>query len=177
MEEDSRSYVPDTNLEHPPFRLHLVGNGNIDIPDELKNLIVFHTGLNYTEYYHLMGGMDVQASSTIAMCMEVDLPILGLQQLREAYTHIDDDRITITRPAVMSEVDALKALRTGDSSSFLASDPSHSGITLGSHPGTRKAVEEMMQAGWIRSKEGIEACKQNTWTVNEMVVKRILRDI
>jgi hypothetical protein len=49
---------------------------------------VLHTGLNYNEYYNLMGGMDiclpafagtgreyfqVQGSSTVAMCIEVDV--------------------------------------------------------------------------------------------------------
>jgi len=72
---------------------------------------------------------------------------LGVRELREAYTHINDDKITITCPAAMSEVEAIKALRTGDASTFLASDPANSGIRLGDHRGNRGAVEEMMRKG------------------------------
>jgi len=102
---------------------------------------------------------------------------LGVRELREAYTHIDDDRITITRPAVMSEVQAIRALRTGDTSIFLASDPANSGIRLGDHRGIREAVEEMVRKGWIRTKEGFEDCKRRTWEKNELVMMRILRGL
>ena len=71
----------------------------------------------------------------------------------------------------------LKALRTGDASSFLESDPSHSGIALGSHPRLREDVDRMMKLGWVRSKEGIDACKQTIWKANEAVVAKILRDL
>jgi len=70
-----------------------VGNGWIDIPPELKNIVILHSGLNYTEFYTLMSGMDVcipafpinsdtnyvyQASSTIVMCMENNVRGFGL---------------------------------------------------------------------------------------------------
>jgi len=105
------------------------------------------------------------------------VPILGVRELREAYTHIDDDKIMITRPAVMNEVQAIKALRTGDASIFLTSDPANSGIKLGDHRGIREAVEEMMSKGWIRTKDGYEECKEKTWKKNEIVMMRILRDL
>ena len=105
------------------------------------------------------------------------VPILGVRELRKAYTHIDDDRITITRPAVMSEMQAIKALRTGDASLFLASDPVNSGIRFGDHQEIRKAVEEMMRKGWVRTTEGFEECKRKTWENNEVVMMRILRDL
>jgi len=105
------------------------------------------------------------------------VPILGVHELREAYTHVDDDKITITRPAAMSEVQAIKALRMGDASTFLASDPANSGIRLGDHRGIREAVEEMMRKGWIRTKEGFEDCKRKTWEKNEVVMMRILRNL
>jgi len=62
-----------------------VGHGYIVIPPELQSVVILHNGLDYTEYYALMSGMDVcvpafardsdtnyvsQASSTVAMCME-----------------------------------------------------------------------------------------------------------
>lgn len=57
------------------------------LPPELENVVIFHVGLNYDEYYDVMAGMDVcvpafgpnddyyllQASSTVAMCMQVDV--------------------------------------------------------------------------------------------------------
>jgi len=105
------------------------------------------------------------------------VPVLALRELREAYTYIDDDRITITRPAVMSEVQALKALRTGDSTAFLASDPSGSGVKMGSNARVSDAVDSMMRAGWIRTKEGFDARKQRVWHENEKVIRRILRGL
>ena len=102
---------------------------------------------------------------------------MGVRELREPYTHIDDDKITITQPAVMSEMQAIKALRTGDTSPFLASDPVSSGISLGDHRGIREAVEEMMRKGWVRTTEGFEECKRKTWEKNELVMMRILRGL
>jgi len=88
LEDSSPSFLPDTTINNPPFKLHLVGSGWIDVPTELKNLIIFHTNLNYSEFYSVMSNMDVcvpaflatkdqnykrQASSSIAMCMEVNV--------------------------------------------------------------------------------------------------------
>jgi hypothetical protein len=77
----------------------------------------------------------------------------------------------------MSEMQAIKALRTGDASSFLASDLAKSGTRLGDHRAIREAVEEMMRKGWIRTTEGFEECKRRTWEKNEVVMMRILRDL
>jgi len=192
--EDSK-FIPlsNTTLNHSaPFQVHLVGNGWMDIPPELSNIVIIHSGLAYTEYYALLGGMDVclpafprdsdayyvhQASSTVLMCMENNVPILGIREMREAYTDIDNDKVMITRPAAMSEVQAVRALRAGDASTFLASDPANLGIKLGDHQGIREAVEEMMRKGWIKTKEGFEDCKRKTWERNEIVMMRILRDL
>lgn len=100
-----------------------------------------------------------------------------MQQLRDAYTHVDDDRITITRPAVMSEVEALKALRTGDATGFLANKGPTSGvapISLNSHPRVRHAVANLIEGGWIRSKRNFELRKKETWRKNEEAVSRII---
>jgi len=65
----------------------------MDIPLELKNMVVLHSGLDYTEFCTFMSGMDVcvpafprdsdmnyviQASSTVAMCMENNVCGFGL---------------------------------------------------------------------------------------------------
>ena len=46
--------------------------------------------------------------------------MLVTSRTRHTYGFIDDDRIVVTRPAMMSEVQALRALRTGDAAPFLA---------------------------------------------------------
>ena len=102
---------------------------------------------------------------------------MGVRELRESYTHIDDDSITITRPAAMSEMQAIKALRTGDASTFLDHDPTNSGFRLGDHPGIRKAVEDMMKRGWVKTIDGFEERKRKTWEKNDVVMMRILRDM
>ena len=63
-----------------------MGSGWLDIPLELQNIVVLHTSLSYNEYYEVMAGMDVcipafgqtddytvQASSTVATCMEANV--------------------------------------------------------------------------------------------------------
>jgi hypothetical protein len=86
---DATTFVEDESLEQPPFKLHLVGSGDLDVPMELTNLVVFHTDLSYPDFYHLMSRMDIcvpafilseynsnykyQASSTIGMCAEVNV--------------------------------------------------------------------------------------------------------
>ncbi|KAH9476941.1 hypothetical protein JR316_0010857 [Psilocybe cubensis] len=189
------SFIQNKRSNDPAFKLHLVGSGWITVPDELKNLIVFHTNLNYTDFYEVMGGMDIcipaflseddinfkyQASSSIAMCMESNVPILALEQLRNAYTHVDDDRITITRPAIMSEIEAVKALRTGDATEFLAETgpiSNFAALSLGSHPKVLHAVKKLVKGGWVRSKRNFEICKRETWKRNEEVIYRLLRDL
>ncbi|KAH9479942.1 hypothetical protein JR316_0008539 [Psilocybe cubensis] len=188
---DGPSFVQDTSIDQIPFKLHLVGSGWIDVPIELKQLVVFHTNLNYTEYYQLMSGMDTcipaflaaddtnfkyQASSSIVMCLETNVPILAVRELRESYVHIDDDKVTINRPAVMSEFQAIKVLRTGDASDFLDSDPSSSGVTLGSHSRIRQAVQEFVREGWVRTKEDFDSRKKLILKENERIVLKILQD-
>jgi hypothetical protein len=97
--------------------------------------------------------------------------------MREAYSYIDDDRVVITRPAAIREMDAIKALRTGNASAFLASDPAQTGRTIGSHPRIHQAVEKMVQEGWIRPKKGFDAVKKRIWSQNDVVVWRLLRDL
>jgi hypothetical protein len=85
---DRPSFIPDQSLSDPPFRLHLAGTGNLNVPPELQEVVVIHSGLDYNQYYTLMGGMDIcvpafagtddgyfvtQASSTVVMCMEVNV--------------------------------------------------------------------------------------------------------
>jgi hypothetical protein len=104
-------------------------------------------------------------------------PILVTRRFREAYTHVDDDRVSITYPVGMTEIDAIRVLRTRNASAFLANDPSGSGVTLGSNPAVRKAVEKMLEKDWIRTPKGFEDRKREVWAANDLVVMKLLQDI
>jgi hypothetical protein len=101
-------------------------------------------------------------------------PILATQRFREAYAYVDDDRASVTYPAVMTEIDAIKALRTRNASDFLAGDTSGSGITIGSNGAVRYAVEQMMKRGWVRRKKGFEDRKRQIWAANDLVAKKLI---
>jgi hypothetical protein len=63
----------------------------MDLPPELKNVAVFHVGLDYDQYYDIMAGMDVcvpafgpssvyytlQESSTLAMCIQTNVSYIS----------------------------------------------------------------------------------------------------
>lgn len=84
---------------------------------------------------------------------------------------MNDDRAVITRPAAMREVEAIRALRSGDATYFL----NRTGIPLDSH--TARAAEDMLRLGWVRSEDESRAFKQELWKANERVVERLLRDL
>jgi hypothetical protein len=99
------------------------------------------------------------------------VPLLVTERIKAAYTYVNDDRAVVTRPAAMREVEALRALRSGDASFFLH----RTGIPLDSP--TAQAAEGMMRLGWVRSDEEFQSFKQDIWKANERVVERILRDV
>jgi len=188
---DGTSFVADAGLVDPPLTLTLVGSGSIEIPPELKNIIHTRVGLNYSEYYEAMADKDLcipafkqsdlyyvaQASSSVVMCTQVNTPILVTQRFRDAYTYVDSDQILITHPAVMTEIDAIRALRTNDATAFLESDPSGSGITMGSNSAVRREVETMMKRGWIRTNSAFEDRKRKIFEENDLVAMKLLYDL
>jgi len=189
---DQPSYVPDPNQTNPPFQLHVLGSGWLAVPDELKNIIVVKTDLNYPEFYELMSQMDIcvpafaelgyyrmQASSTFAMAVECNVPIIVTQRTRQSYVYADDDRVVVTRPAAMREIAALKALRTGDASSFLETSMPNMGPDkkIRSNMAIRDGVRDMMTRGWVRKKSDMEAFKKGIWEKHELLAQRIIRDL
>ncbi|KAJ6458883.1 hypothetical protein DFH09DRAFT_1231861 [Mycena vulgaris] len=182
---EDAAYVVDTTLPDPPFRLFLVGSGWLEIPHELQNLVLIRAGLNYSDFYTLMSDMDIcvpafsggngyyedQASSTFAMAVECNVPILVTERIKRSYAYVSDDRAVVTRPAAMREVEALRALRTGDASYFLH----RTGIPWDSP--TAHAAAMMMQLGWVRSEEESRSFKRDIWRANDRVVERLLRDM
>lgn len=106
----------------------------------------------------------------------MQVPILATRHFRKSYSYADDDATVITRPASMREVHALKALRTGDATSFLRSDPAGQGQPIGDIKAVREAVEHMLQGGFTRRKEDVRACKESVWKKNLEVAGRLLTD-
>ncbi|EMD34839.1 hypothetical protein CERSUDRAFT_117047 [Gelatoporia subvermispora B] len=184
------SFLPDPRSSDPAFQLYLVGSGWIDIPPELTYMVNIYRDLDYSEFYSVVADMDVvvpafseftyytmQASSTVAMAVELDVPILATARFRQAHSYTDDDRAIVTRPAAMREVAALKALRTRDAESFLRSDPSGRGRTLGDIPPLRDAVQHMVDEGFVRKKDEVRAYKEGVWRRNREFAARLLTDM
>ncbi|KDQ54573.1 hypothetical protein JAAARDRAFT_38258 [Jaapia argillacea MUCL 33604] len=168
--------IPDSSV--PPFQLNLAGEGYLEVPHVLRNVVKKHAGLSYPEFYDLMESMDVvipafatniyyekQASSTVVMAIECDVPMLVTHRFRESYTYADDDRVLITRPQGLSEIGALKVFRTQQ---YIP--------TPGDLPEFVHDVHEMLDGGWKRPVEGFQAMKKELWKRNKDVARRILTD-
>jgi hypothetical protein len=84
---------------------------------------------------------------------------------------VDDDRAVVTRPAAMREIEAIRALRSRDTSFFFH----RTGIPMDSP--TAQAAASMLQLGWTRSTKESLAFKEQIWRANDRVVERILRDL
>lgn len=77
----------------------------------------------------------------------------------------------------MPEVQALKALRTGDATTFLSSDPADIGQPIGDLQPVREAVTAMMGEGWVKDRQGWDDWKAGVWQKNRDVAEKILRDM
>lgn len=121
--------------------------------------------------------LNVSVSSrfrSLEILTAFQLPILATRRMRKAYGYIDDDRAVVTRPAAMSEVQALLALRTGDLKYFLEQDPDDA-----TDPPVRafiNDIQEMLEKGWVRDPSDLRRYKERLWRDNEDVVGRLLRD-
>lgn len=97
--------------------------------------------------------------------------------MRSLYGWIDDNRIVVTRPAAMSEITAIRALRTGDASPFWQQLHDSDFPQLESSLTLRAAVDSMMRDGWCRTKADFDQVKRDIWAANDHVVERLLRDL
>ncbi|KAG6819487.1 hypothetical protein H0H93_011344 [Arthromyces matolae] len=183
------SFMADTDLPTPPFQLFALGSGNLEVPIELKNLVQVKTDLTYQEFYDIMKDMEIcvpafagsgyyriHASSTFAMAVQCNVPILVTRRTRESYAYADDDRAVVTRPAAMREIQSLKALRTGDASFFLNAPMPHTNTHMGSNQNLNDAVESMMNRGWRRTKREMEDFKVGIWKRNGDLAYRLIHD-
>ncbi|PPQ75088.1 hypothetical protein CVT24_010153 [Panaeolus cyanescens] len=201
LTQDEEKFVVDPK-EKEPFHLYLLGSGGLDIPKALEDMVIVKKDLDYTEFYHLMQTMDIcvpafnpengyyrfQASSTMVMALQCNVPILATRRVRSAYAYADDDRVMVTRPAVISEVAALRALRIGNMTSFwdhytqmsAIGDAVGGDVTKALPAHGRNVYDDlghMMEAGWRRDDEGFERFREGLWKENERVVEKLLRDL
>lgn len=57
---DMEMYKPLIDSPDEPFTLHLIGGeGHLDIPKALSNVVIVHDGLDYLYFYAFMQSMDV----------------------------------------------------------------------------------------------------------------------
>lgn len=187
---DHPSFVPNHESLDPPFELALVGSGSLEVPEELINVVSVHRGLDYADFYSLIAGMDIvvpafadngyyehQASSTVAMAVELDVPILATRRMRAAYGYIDDDRAVVTRPAAVSEVQALLALRS-HSMRYIVEQEADGAAGPALPVGALVSdVRDMLRRGWVRDPSDLRRYKERLWRANEEVVRRLLADM
>jgi hypothetical protein len=90
--------------------------------------------------------------------------------MRESYSYLADDRVTITRPQAVREIFAVKAFRTGQWSPQPALNPYIEELV-------RMDVNKMIKMGWIRSVEQFAAYKGDIRARNTRLMRRILTDV
>ena len=79
----------------------------------------------------------------------------------------------------MREIAALKALRTGDASSFLEMSMPNMALDkkIGSNVFIRDGVRDMMARGWVRRTSDMETFKKGIWQKHDLLAQRIIRDL
>ena len=71
QEAYERFHASEALLE--PFELHLIGEGKLEIPPQLNNIVTIHAGTRYTEFYSLMQSMDVVLPAFVEKTCKLDL--------------------------------------------------------------------------------------------------------
>jgi hypothetical protein len=94
----------------------------------------------------------------------IQVPILVNEWMRQSYSFLDD-RVTVTRPQIMREISAVKALRTSRWTPPLAAKQQEVAD-----------VNKMIAMGWARPTDQFDAFKAGIWAHNEEVMRRILND-
>ena len=65
--------VLPADSDREPFELHLIGEGHLDIPKELANVVFIHNGLSYVDFYALMQSMDIVIPAFVNKDCETNL--------------------------------------------------------------------------------------------------------
>ncbi|KIY73403.1 hypothetical protein CYLTODRAFT_342440 [Cylindrobasidium torrendii FP15055 ss-10] len=183
--EPHATYLPDHDLDGEPFVLNLIGGGDFNslrMPPELASGGIVRTAqdLVFSDFYEAVHNSDIvlptfvddryykwQGSSVAFLATECDAAILVTSRFREAYKYLDDDRVVITRPMMLGEVEALKVLRTGEWKNGTTLDPRVKALV-------QAEVDDLLRLGWKRSKSGFNAYKQQVWLNNERSMRRVV---
>lgn len=172
----SAVYEPDPNSKIPPFELHLLGSyRSIVPPATLVNILYFHIDLNSRQFYDVLGSMDVVlpvfsdkkyygklASSTAHTAVQCNVPLLATNRIMRHYRYLDET-VTIVRPQAISDIQALRALRTGERPKMATTNSE-----------LVKDMDRMLGAGWRRSTAAFDAFKQQLWDKNEQLFLSLL---
>ncbi|WVF68092.1 hypothetical protein IAT40_002855 [Kwoniella sp. CBS 6097] len=121
------TYEPSDDASRPPVTLHFIGNlaptSKLEIPDSMRDMVHIHSGLAYTDFYRLLGSMDLvlpafigwtylekKLSSAVPAGIVSKVPILGSELLLNAYQFLRDPSIILHQPG-MTEIEAIASLR------------------------------------------------------------------
>lgn len=96
LARDRVIYEPLEENSDETFELHLIGEGEIDIPQALSRAVFIHRGLNYTDFYALMQTMDVVIPAFVNVdCRDIFISLL-LEILTATFL-----QTMITKPALL----------------------------------------------------------------------------
>ncbi|WVQ95756.1 hypothetical protein IAU59_002855 [Kwoniella sp. CBS 9459] len=121
------TYQPSRDATRPPVSLHFIGSlapsSKLEIPDSMRDMVHIHSGLAYTDFYRLLGSMDLvlpafigwtylekKLSSAIPAGIVSKVPILGSELLLNAYQFLREPSVILHQPG-MTEIEAIASLR------------------------------------------------------------------
>ncbi|KAG8851530.1 hypothetical protein FRB96_009203 [Tulasnella sp. 330] len=175
------TYQRDLNTTIPPLKLHMIGDGPVELPASLRYVVDIHRDLDYPDLLQLVQSMDAvipgvtddaqfdsHTSSAIQIAVSCGIPLLTTHRLRAAYTYIDDDRLVITRPQAVRDADAIFALRTG-STRHIRNDFRLEELNT--------SLRRMMLRGWRTSAAYFYAVQTKVLKYDQDIVWRLLRDL
>jgi hypothetical protein len=202
-------FHPNPTAEITPFVLHLAGNGQMTVPKELANVVRVHSGLAYDDFFRTMHSMDVallafapasseetkggyyevQASSSVAMAMMCEVPLMTTTHVQKVYTYTRSELVSINRPAYFREIEAIKLLRAGrwdrpvqapahrHRRRWRCHPPPATGADSPGDvipPGVAEQAQRMIDGGWRRSEEGWRQWRAVVDRENREVARRLL---
>lgn len=183
-------YIPNPTLDITPFVLHLAGNGDMVVPKELTNVVRIHKNLPYNDFFETMHSMDiaftaftsaskeetkggyyeVQASSSVAMAMMCQVPLLTTHHIEKVYTYTSSPLVSIHRPSYFREIEVVKILRAGKWVRTEEEEETDAVVP----PGVEEETERMLDMGWKRSDEGWKEWRDKIDRQNVEVARAIL---
>ncbi|WWC92046.1 uncharacterized protein L201_007000 [Kwoniella dendrophila CBS 6074] len=127
--ESNSTYKSSNDPSRPPVTLHFIGklvpSVKLDIPPSMKDMVFIHSDLAYTEFYRLLGSMDLilpafvgwnyyekKLSSAIPAGIVSKVPVLGSEILLNSYQFLRDPSIVL-HASGLKEIEAIELLRKG----------------------------------------------------------------